>query len=49
MKKNKEKKFRKKEVNLTTIQLNTKKFVLGPLWHEDEKQKRRYRHCYVSR
>lgn len=42
-------KYRKKEVNLATIELNTKKFLLGPLWRNEERTKRIYAPYYISR
>ena len=37
-----------RKLNLDTIDRNSKKFVLGPLWHSEEK-KRLYRPYYISR
>jgi len=42
-------KYRKKELNLATIELNTKKFLFGPLWRNEEKIKRNYVPYYISR
>lgn len=48
MKKKKENK-KEKELNLSAIEIGTRKFLYGPLWRKYEKQQRLFRPYYISR